>query len=41
MERRGREGWKAVLLLVYSESGHVHCSALILDPVVALCALPL
>lgn len=24
-------------LLVYSESGHVHCSALILEPVVALC----
>lgn len=34
--REVREGWKAVLLLVVvvvdSESGHVHCSALILDP---------
>lgn len=33
--REVREGWEAVLLLVVvvdGESGHVHCSALILDP---------
>lgn len=40
-EGGGRDAKSVLLLLVYSESGHVHCSALILDPVVALCAQPL
>ena len=34
-ERKGKEGRK--VLFVYAESGHVHCSALILESVVALC----